>query len=265
MTRLFGCLSNQPQRLGEALASVRSALVAKGPIARWGVGYVQSGEVLLAHHPRAVPDELDFYPVVSGLASDYVIGAADLDDGLRGHANAQPFRFRRWMFAQDLRLGDAPEGALEAAATELAAAIPDFLRRNLRGNSIAERAFFHVLAALHDDRTIDAPDLDPRRLRAALREALGRLLPIGTRHGLDLGGNLIATNGRAMIAARLGGPLYLRLLKQQTDLRRPESQFRSVLLVSADASPGEGFEAAPPRSTVTIGRDVSTDVASLDG
>ena len=63
MTRLFGCISNQPQRLGEALAPARGALVARGPLSRWGVGYVHSGEVLLSQHPLTVSiDELNSSP-----------------------------------------------------------------------------------------------------------------------------------------------------------------------------------------------------------
>lgn len=269
MTRLFGCISNQPQRLGEALASVRAALVARGPIARWGVGYVQSGEVLLSLHPREVAGELDFYPVVSSLASDYVVGAADLDDGLRGQVNSQPFRFRRWLFAQENRAhgarDEAAAGAADVAYADILGAVPDFLRRNLRGRSIEELAFHVFLALLHDAGVIDEPNLDPKHIRRAVRDTDALVRAAAERHHADLvPGNVVVTNSRSLVAVRLGGPLFLRRLKQQTDPRRPESQFRSVLVVSADALPGEGFEEVPPRTAITVARDVSADVASLD-
>ena len=61
MTRLFGCICNQPQRLDEALESVRGMLVAAPPVARWGLGYVHSGEVLLTLHPRQAAGEVAFH------------------------------------------------------------------------------------------------------------------------------------------------------------------------------------------------------------
>jgi hypothetical protein len=265
MTRLFGCISNQPQRLGEALASVRAALVAGGPLARWGVGYVQSGEVLLSLHPREVKDELDFYPVVSGVASDYVLGAADVEDGLRGQVNTQPFRFRRWLFAQENRAPEPASDGGEAAIAALTSHIPDFLRRNVRGRSVQE-LFFHVfLAMLHDAGTLDEPDLDPKNIRRALRDTAAFIASVAGRTGATLPvDNLVVTNSRSLVAARLAGPMFVRRLKQQTDPRRPESQFRSVLVVSAAAAPGEGFEELPARSAVTVARDVSVDLADLD-
>ena len=41
---------------------------------------------------------------------------------------------------------------------------------------------------------------------------------------------------------------------------RPAEQCEIIL----DVNPGEGFEELPPRSTITIGRDVSADLTSLD-
>jgi hypothetical protein len=261
MARVFGCISNQPQRLGEALAPIRDALVARGPVARWGVGYVQSDEVLLSLHPREVRDRVDFYPVLSSLASDNIIGAADVEDGLGGQTNTQPFRFRRWMFAQENAAGADPGPVL----AEIAQHIPDFLRRNLRGRSPSEHFFHLFLARLHDEGALDDVDLAPRSIRAALAATASLVVATASRVGVALApGNLVLSNSRGLVALRLGGPLFVRRLKQQTDPRRPESQFRSVLVVSTEESPGDGFEDLPPRSALAINRDVTTDVVDLD-
>ena len=111
MTRLFGCICNQPQRLDEALESVRTVLVARAPVSRWGLGYVHSGEVLLTLHPRQASSEVDFYALLAGLNSDYMIGWAGAEDELRGDANTQPFRYRRWFFAQETVAGAPAPGA----------------------------------------------------------------------------------------------------------------------------------------------------------
>jgi hypothetical protein len=266
MTRLFGCISNQPQRLGEALESVRAALVAPGPLARWGLGYVHSGEVLLSLHPRQVEGELDFYPVVSGLASDYLVGAADVDDGLRGQVNTQPFRYRRWLFAaENQAISEPSSDGAEAVCNELQAHIPDFLRRNLRGRSTAEHVFHLLLAMLHDAGELDDVNLPSTALRRALRDTIAFATAAATRVGSELAlGNLVTTNSRSMMAVRLTGPLWVRRLRKQVDPKRPESQFRSVLVVSSATSPGEGFEEVGVRSALAIARDVSTDLHSLD-
>ena len=45
--------------LGPRLAPVRAALLVPAPVSRWGVGYVQGGEVLLSRTPRSSADAVD--------------------------------------------------------------------------------------------------------------------------------------------------------------------------------------------------------------
>ena len=264
MTRLFGCICNQPQRLDEALEGVRSVLVARSPVPRWGLGYVHSGEVLLTLHPRKAAAEVDFHSLLSGLNSDYVIGWAAEEDQLRGDANTQPFRYRRWFFAQE---GSGPDGELFGQVLpQLSRHIPDYLRRNIRGRSPQEHVFHLFLSMLHDAGTLDDPNLAPVHIRRALRDTLAFLDSlVGRVGGTWNHGNLILSNSRSMMAVRLGRPLVVRRLKQQTDPKRPESQFKAVLVVSgADLRGESGFEELPPGSAVAISRDVSTDVVNLD-
>jgi predicted glutamine amidotransferase len=265
MTRLFGCICNQPQRLDEALESVRTVLVATPPVARWGLGYVHSGEVLLTLHPRQASAEVDFHALLSGLNSDYVIGWAGHEDELRGDANTQPFRYRRWFFAQETSgpIGDVPYADLVA---QLVQHIPDYLKRNIRGRSPAELIFHLFLAMLHDAGTLDDPNLGSVHIRRALRDTVALVDSVASKAGASWDhGNIVLSNSRSMIAVRLGEPLQVRRLKQQKDPRRPESQFKAVLVISSSDLRGEsGFEELPPRSAVTVSRDVTTDVVELD-
>jgi glutamine amidotransferase len=264
MTRLFGCICNQPHRLDEALDAVRAVLVARTPVARWGLGYVHSGEVLLTLHPRQTGADVDFHGLLSGLNSDYVIGWAGGADQLRGDANTQPFRYRRWFFAQE---GPEPPAELFAEILpQLAPHIPDYLRRNIRGRSPAEHVFHLFLSMLHDAGTLDDPNLAPTHIRRALRDTVTLIesLVAKTSQAWTLG-NVILSNSRSMMGMRLAGPLVVRRLKQQKDPKRPESQFKAVLVVSSGDLRGEGgFEELPPRSAVAISRDVSTDIVELD-
>lgn len=264
MTRLFGCICNQPHRLDEALESVSSVLVARAPLARWGLGYVHSGEVLLTLHPRQTGGDVDFHALLSGLNSDYVIGWAGGEDTLRGDANTQPFRYRRWLFAQE---GPGPDPEVFAQfLPQLTPHIPDYLRRNIRGRSPAEHVFHLFLSRLHDAGSLDDPNLAPTHIRRALRDTVALIdslaAPVGQPWPL---GNMVLSNSRSMMGVRLGDPLVVRRLKQQKDPKRPESQFKAVLVVSSADLRGEGgFEELPPRSAVAISRDVSTDIVDLD-
>ncbi|HUS67484.1 MAG TPA: hypothetical protein VMZ28_23265 [Kofleriaceae bacterium] len=265
MTRLFGLICNQPQRLDEALETVRTVLVAPAPVARWGLGYVHSGEVLLTLHPRQAASEVEFHSLLAGLNSDYMIGWAGVDDELRGDANTQPFRYRRWFFAQE-GVGPRPEPFTEQLLPQIVQHIPEYLRRNIRGRSPAEHVFHLFLSMLHDAGTLDDPNLAPAHIRRALRDTVALIDSVASSTGTPWPqGNIILSNSRSMMAVRLGGPLVVRRLKQQKDPRRPESQFKAVLVASSPDLKGEnGFEELPSRAAVTVSRDITTDIVELD-
>ncbi len=254
MTRLFGSVCNQPQAFGAVLEPVRSALRTDKPAVRWGLGYVQWGEVCLRLSPRGNETGVDFYEALRGLPTDYVIGAVAADDGLKGNANTPPYRFRRWLFAQE---GALPE-SIDLAA-ELRAHIPDYLLRNIQGRTAAETVFHLFLAKLHEAGKLDDMHLEVGAFLHALEQALAILHKTIGGTDRDLG-NLICTNSRAMIAIRRAGPLYLCRVKQTVDPKRPESEYRAALVVSAEQSPGAGFEEIPEGRLVIIKRDVSTEI-----
>jgi glutamine amidotransferase len=260
MSRLFACICNQPERLLTAIEPAREALVVAEPVHRWGLGYVHTGEVLLSRHPRPVRGSFDFFEALGNLESDYVIGFATGEDGLRGNANTQPYRYRQWMFAQESSI----EG-FEAVSGDIEAELPGFLRRNIKGKSPAEYVFHIFLAKLHERGQIADPNLDTQVTRATLLETLdevGQKIAAANLNG-DLG-NLVVSNSRSMVAVRLAGPLFLRRLRHQEDPKRPDTEFRSVFLVGISDNPAEGFEELPPRSVLAIGRDISTDISSAD-
>lgn len=258
MTRLFGCTCNEPHRVAQALEPVRSVLVAEGPAARWGLGYVQSGEVLLRRHPRPA-DRIDFYESVAGLQSDYVIGCASPEDGLAGNANTQPFRFRHWLFA-----GEGDIDAFEEVQPRLLEHVPDFLARNISGKTSAEHVFHLFLGQLYDAGSLDDPNVALGDVRRALRDTLALVYSLISETGASRGpGNLVVTNSRAMFAVRLGQPICVRGFKHPDRRRSDHRHFRAVLAVSSEESPGEGFEEIPPNSVLTISRELNTEVQNL--
>jgi predicted glutamine amidotransferase len=261
--KLFATMCNQAQRLLEALGQARSALVAKPPVARWGLGYVQSGELLLARTPRPSTTPVDLFAALDGVKSDCVIGhavdgRASATATTRGTDDTPPYRYRRWMYVQD---GPPTCGA---AWEPLAAQVPDYLRRNIKGKGTAELTFHVLLAKLHDDSAIDDVNLPMPVLRRAVADATRMVSLELTKAGISEAiGNLAVSNGRCMLVARIASPLWLRRLHIAAERGGRDETFRGVLLVSGDFAGSDGFEEIPASSAVTVTRDLRVDVHPL--
>lgn len=283
--KLFACMCNQPQRLAAALAPVRSALVAKAsveaPISRWGLGYIQGGDVLLVRTPKSSTTPIDLAGPLSEIATDCAIAQAVYDDRgvYNGTDNTPPFRYRRWLFAQS-----GNEVQIRTAAGTLVAApeinarlldhIPEYLRRNVHGRTPGELIFHVFLSMLHDEGNIDDPNLPTaatrRALAATLRLVTAELEKLEIPAAQIVLGNVALTNGRSMVVAHLDQPLRLRRLTvanergEQTATTGNVDAFRGVLLLSGgDGDPSEGFEDVPPRHAVLISRDLQVSFADL--
>lgn len=269
--KLFAIMCNQPQRLLEALAPARASLVAAPPIARWGLGYVQSGEVLLARTPRPSKTPIDLYAALEGVKSDCVLGHAVRGAEAGATDETPPFRYRRWMYVQEGPLGTEPGAS--AAWDALAAQVPEYLRRNMKGKSVAELSLFVLLSMLHDLGGIDDANLPVATTRRAVAAAMALVAgELGKVSGLPPISSLAVSNGRSMLVARPGSEgarLWMRRLHVMAERGGRDEQFRGVLLVSslagADAPEGDGFEEIPAGSVVTVTRDLRVDVGPLAG
>jgi glutamine amidotransferase len=279
--KLFALMCNQPQRLAAALAPVRAALVAAPPISRWGLGYIQGGDVLLVRTPKSSSVPLDLAGPLHEIATDCAIAQAVNDTRYGGTDNTPPFRFRRWLFAQT----GSPE--LDEISPRLLEHVPEYLRRNLKGRTPAELIFHIFLAMLHDQGNIDDPNLPTqttrRALAATLRLVATELDKIGRdKESIGLG-NVAVSNGRSMIVARpatSNQQLRLRKLWLHDDRGKPEQgpeAFRGVLLVSGNGdapASGEaarkierealGFEDVPANHAVLVSRDLKFSLADLE-
>lgn len=272
MSRLFGCMCNEPERLSCALHAARDALVAENAPDGWGLAFFQGGEVLLQRHPKPA-SQVDFYGAVRDLRTDYVVGHVRDPGGAKAKLeNTQPYRFRHWVFAHSGAIDRFD--AIHAGVLE---AIPDFLRRNIRGQTDSEHVFHLFLAFLHDDGKLDDPNLTVHDAQAALRATstmVDKLL--GAAGGRTNGFNLIVTNGRIMLAARRGLPMWWRRQNGVADCplcREPgrerhrvmHEHLRSVLVVSEPKKlgPSPGWEEVPDGSIVSITRDLEGSVAPL--
>ncbi len=261
--KLFACICNQPQRLTAALAPVRATLIAQPPVKRWGLGYVQGGDVLLVRTPKSSLAPVDLAAPLAELRTDCAIAIAVRDDesALGGPDNTPPFRFRRWMYAQT---GILDNHGLEDVVPRLLEHIPEYLRRNIKGRTPAELAFHLFLAMLHDEGHIDDPNLPVTTTRRALGATLRLINAELEKAGkTTVMGNVALTNGRSMVVGRIDEPLRLRRLFVTGD-RGEREDFRGVILVSGgDGDPHDGFEDVPASHSVLISRDLKVTFADL--
>ena len=266
MALLFGCVCNQPKRLHDAITANGGLLSKSRKVNRWGIGYAQSGQLLLSRHPKTSP-EFTFEKITEHIQADYVIGAAEDEDGLLGNANTQPFRYHSWLFAQ------SPKPTLDADGLgELKNALPGFLQRSTKGRHPSEILFHSFLAELHESKKLDdarmsskdAFDFYKQTLKN-VQEQLKRAPSISLE---ALSGNTILTNSRIMLAIRCSQtPMYFTQFKELQDHKRPETEFRSLLVWSEATPPsdegGAKWEEIKPNEALLISRDLIAEKISF--
>ncbi len=241
----------------------------------YGFGHYSGGSVLLSKRPTGAPVALSLPELVGKVDSEaLLVHARRATVGKAKDENTPPFRFRRWLFAHDGTI----EG-FERVKPKLVAALPDFLRRNIMGDTDSEHAFMLFLKLLKDERRLDDLDLDAaaagRALAKAVRHIEAWCREVGEQRPSRL--TFVATNGRTMAAVRRGGPLHYALLEgivpcalDEIDLTTPESdpRVRPHRLVKAVAFASRlkqqnGFIEVPEGSVVGVSRSLQITVSSV--
>jgi len=264
MSRLFAIVCNEPARLVQAIDPVRSALTVDEAPHGWGIASFQGGEVLLQRSPRpAAP--VDFARAVIELKSDYVLGNVRAPGAKAAPENTPPYRYRSWVFGHSGRIQ-----SFAAMQGDLLASVPDFLRRSIRGQTESECLFYLVLSFLHDAGKLD--DQEPRMADAegALRAMIAMTEQVAHSRGATIQGlDCMLTNGRFLLAARKGPPMYWKRLHTDVPVRENRNGQgtnldRHVMILSEPkGGKPEGFEEIPDGSIVTVSRDFQTTLAPL--
>lgn len=207
MARLFGLIGNRADLAGRVLDLEKDALrvppglVAPGPLS-WGIGFYQGGDVLLRRRPNDERTSLDLASLARDLRSDLIIGhvrAATV--GSIRTENTHPFRYREWLFAHTGSIDSY--GEIRARLLE---SIPEFLRKDIRGDTDSEVLFHLVLSFLHDAGRLQDGGTDPRTVIGALSSTASLvdniLGEVGGRAGFPM--NAILTNGEIVAALHRG-------------------------------------------------------------
>lgn len=280
MRHLVAYFGNEPENLACALFSARAALYTRGDARTpegYGLGFVQGGDVLLQKRPRAETVEVDLYNLVKDTRAEALVGRVGLGrDGSTPAEDADPFRFRSWLFGSITEVEEAAWGAIRERVLE---STPAFLRRNIRGRSPSEHLFHLFLAFLHDAGILDQPSPSPVAVHAALRNSLtfvDRLL--AETGALPLQIALTATNGRAFAATGCAYPIRYLGIEGITDCpvcqakhdagrngrRLPHDALRALVVeADRDVAKRAGWHEVPDRSALVAGPDRAPQVLPL--
>jgi glutamine amidotransferase len=175
-----------------------------------GIGAYAQDDVLLRRFPR------DADLTLESLAPPHETEALlfhgrRLPVGLSLEENTQPFRSRRWLFAHQGQVED-----FARVRAGLLDEVPDFLKRQIRGETDSEVAFALFLKRLWETGHGDDPRLPAEVAGRLLADTARSLSQSSARAGAARTStvNLFATNGYVLVATRLGGqPLYYTRLE----------------------------------------------------
>lgn len=261
MTLCFAFACSDAALFDIALVPFQDQLkVSTGAPAGWGLAYYQAGQPLLRRQPRPTKGPLDMAAATRDLKTPLVIGqvrapseAANLNE------NTAPFRFRRWTFA----LSGIPEG-IDRARAELEEAIPDFIKRNIRGQTEGELLFHLFLAFLNDTGKLDDPRIPGQTVARTLSSSLAYLDRLT---GKDWPYCAIASCGDVLVAKQRKTPLflarhssYLNVGTGPDDKPLSYPHLRGTLLLGGGA-PGEGWERVDDGSVLITDRNLNIELA----
>ncbi len=241
----------------------------------YGFGYYRNSDVLLGKRPSGAPARMTLAQLAGGVDSEaLIVHARYATVGDQKDENTHPFRFRRWLFAHD--------GTVEAwreVKPRLLASLPEYLRRNVEGDTDSEHAFMVFLRHLRDEGHLDDLNADARAVGRALAQTVRDLEGWSREAGATVPGtlNFIATNGRVLVATRRGRPLHYALLEgivpcprdgigpgtPESDPRvRPHRQVKAVCFATRLVHPN-GFLDVPEASVVAVSRQLQVTVSGL--
>ncbi len=279
MGALVAILQNDPNLMPCQVARLRSlvALQEGGRLPdAYGYGSYSAGDVLLGKRPSGAPAPLGLGELCGAVDSEaLVVHARTATVGNLKDENTHPFRFRRWLFAHD----GTVEG-WELVKPRLLGALPDFLRRTIQGETDSEHVFTWFLKLLRDDGQLDNLDLEAAAAGQALARTVRQIDAWSREVGVQRPSamNLVATNGRGLVATRRGRPLHYALLEgivpcprdgleagtPESDPRvRPHRRVKAVCFATLLAQPN-GFIEVPEGSVVAVSRTLQVTVSALN-
>jgi glutamine amidotransferase len=218
MARLFGFIGNRSDLGARVLKSNVDVLRVRRkpdePLG-WGIGFYQAGEILLRRRPIDDREEIDLTEAAEDIRTDVLVGhVRRASVGALRTENTHPFRYRSWVFAQTGTIG-----GFDGLRERLLASQPEFLRRNVRGETDSECFFYLFLSFLHDAGHLDDAHVSGEHVAAALRASIALVDRLSAEEGFGPNtGNILVTNGEMMLAVHREGITAHRVVRGKFDI-----------------------------------------------
>ncbi len=264
---MFGFIGNRSDLGARVLKSNAELLrVRRAPAEPlgWGLGFYQAGEILLRRRPIDDRDEIDLTEAAEDIRTDVLIGhVRRASVGALRTENTHPFRYRSWVFAHTGTIG-----GFEHLRERLLASQPEFLRRNVRGETDSECLFYLFLSFLHDAGHLDEGHVATTHVAAALRASIALVDRLSAEEGFGPNsGDILVTNGESMLAVHRNGVTGYRVLRGKFDIedllgedgtrqaRIPsiDSTHFTIIASELETLPA-GWTAVSERTVVTLSR-----------
>jgi glutamine amidotransferase len=278
MSMLLGLLSTHPDWLPCLLDSQHEVLRVPDPPhpGGWGIGFYHQGEVLRRLTPlEHAAGALEFRQLAHDVRSQVLVGHVRRAGPAAPASarNTHPFRFREWLFAH---VGGLPRfGEL---APRLLQNVPEFLTRNIAGETDSELLFHVILAHLQELGGLRHPDpgvdVVCEAVRRGIREADDAVGGTGDERPSFA---LVLTNGNSMAAASRGEGLAIAQFDRLVDCRdcsharrerceilaSERTDLRAVLVVAGRPLLPPRYEALPEESLIGIKSDATVEAIPL--
>ncbi|AWV87802.1 class II glutamine amidotransferase [Bradymonas sediminis] len=211
MTQLLGYICSNSSLTAHAVNTVRREAWPEQatPWAATGFGWIQESRTLLRKHPHhGAP--VDMLGLMADVSARSLVGHMSQNtNGGVDSLDLQPFRFRKWVYAQT---GKIPQ--FESYRSDMLAETPDYLRRGVRGNTAAELLFLRFYHHMCENGALARGGVHGELIASALAETLSEAQRYrASQDEESLGLNIVAATERFLIAARTGPAMHMRLFK----------------------------------------------------
>lgn len=260
MARLIGYMANRTDQLAETLKSEELAVGPASDIEAdaWGLGFYQGGEVLHKKRPRGEDTELQWSDVAGSVTTDCaIVHFRKATVGDFRSENTHPFRMRQWLFAHN-----GTVHGFDAIREPLLDAIPDFLRRGIRGTTDSEHLFSALLSFLHDAGQLDSPEPEERVVVAAMRSTVSLVDRLAAEIGAPPATlDFVVTDGRRMFAHHRGAAMAYTERTVEPEDGRSGSSLRYVLIASNGKADIADWKTVEPGAILVVDRSLDVRVA----
>ncbi len=253
MSHILAYAGSDPRQVARALGPALE--ISEIPATHgWGLGYEQEGQILLRKTPQGSAN-MSLARLGAELRTRAFIGSIAPEKSVwpRRPENCAPFRWRGWIFAAQ---GTWSSDLIERRDEHLKS-IPDFLIRNVQGDTPQELFFHLVLSRMkRNGVTLQSLWVPVEATLRALREVW---VELERAQGQPMPVSMTLTDGRSLFCLGAGPALRAYRLtslehrlgteRRQAVLRaRRTAQVHAVVVTEGEPAPEGIWEALPART-----------------